>query len=47
MAWQDVAAQLGTSTLVSGLRSLEGKMKKRDYKRLLSSTVRATQDGTP
>jgi hypothetical protein len=39
MPWKEAAAQLGTSTLVSGLKALEGKMKKRDFKRLVSTTV--------
>lgn len=39
MAWKEAAAQLGTGTLVSGLKALQGKMKKRDFKRLVSTTV--------
>jgi hypothetical protein len=39
MAWKEAAAQLGTGTLVSGLKALKGKMKKRDFKRLVSTTV--------
>lgn len=39
MAWKEAAAQLGTGTLVSGLKALEGTMKKRDFKRLVSNTV--------
>ena len=37
--WKEAAAQLGTSTLVDSLRALEGSMKKRDYKRLVSTTA--------
>jgi hypothetical protein len=39
MAWKAAAAQLGTGTLVSGLKALKRKMKKRDFKRLVSTTV--------
>jgi hypothetical protein len=39
MAWKEAAAQLGTGTLVNGLKALQGKMKKRDFKRLVSTTV--------
>lgn len=39
MRWKEAAAQLGTSTLVGSLKALEGTMKKRDYKRLVSTTV--------
>ena len=39
MAWKEAAAQLGTSTLISGLKALEGTMKKRDFKRLVSTTA--------
>jgi len=39
MACKEAAAQLGTGTLVSGLKALQGKMKKRDFKRLVSTTV--------
>ena len=39
MTWKKAAAQLGTSTLVQSLKALEGTMKKRDYKRLVSTTV--------
>lgn len=39
MTWKEAAAQLGTSTLVQSLKALEGTMKKRDYKRLVSTTV--------
>ena len=37
--WKEAAAQLGTSSLVDSLRALEGTMKKRDYKRLVSTTA--------
>jgi hypothetical protein len=39
MAWKDAAAQLGTDTLVAGLKALKGTMKKRDFKRLVATTV--------
>jgi hypothetical protein len=39
MVWKEAAAQLGTGTLVTGLKALEGTMKKRDFKRVLSTTV--------
>jgi hypothetical protein len=39
MSWKEAAADLGTATLVSGLKALEGKMKKRDFKRLVTTTV--------
>ena len=39
MAWKEAAAQLGTRTLVSGLKALEGTMKKRDFKRLVATTA--------
>ena len=37
--WKEAAAQLGTSSLVDTLRALESTMKKRDYKRLVSTTA--------
>ncbi|HYC31536.1 MAG TPA: hypothetical protein VEB59_04560 [Gemmatimonadales bacterium] len=37
--WKEAAAQLGTSSLVDSLKALEGTMKKRDYKRLVSTTA--------
>ena len=37
--WKEAAAQLGTSNLVDSLKALEGTMKKRDYKRLVSTTA--------
>ena len=39
MAWKEAAVQLGTSSLVNGLKALEGTMKKRDFKRLVSTTA--------
>jgi hypothetical protein len=39
MAWKEAAAQLGTITLISGLKALEATMKKRDFKRLVSTTA--------
>jgi hypothetical protein len=39
MAWKKAAAQLGTGALVSALKALEPQLKKRDYKRLVATTV--------
>ena len=39
MAWQDAAARIGTSRLISGLEALKGTMKKRDFKRLVAATA--------
>src|SRR5215207_7919748 len=39
MAWKDDAEQIGTSRLVSRLAALKGTMKKRDFKRLVATTV--------
>jgi hypothetical protein len=39
MAWKDAAAQIGTGRLVSRLAALKGTMKKRDFKRLVATTV--------
>lgn len=39
MAWKDVAAQIGTGRLVNRLAALKGTMKKRDFKRLVATTV--------
>ena len=39
MGWKEAAAELGTATLVSGLKALEGTMKKRDFKRLVATTA--------
>jgi hypothetical protein len=39
MAWKKAAAQLGTGAVVSALKALEPQLKKRDYKRLVATTV--------
>jgi hypothetical protein len=39
MRWKEAAAELGTATLVSGLKALQGTMKKRDFKRLVATTA--------
>jgi hypothetical protein len=39
MAWKDLAAGLGTSALVSELKAIESQVSKRQYKRLLSTTL--------
>jgi hypothetical protein len=39
MAWKDAAAQIGTGRLVNRLAALKGTMKKRDFKRLVATTV--------
>jgi hypothetical protein len=39
MAWKDAAAQIGTGTLVNRLAALKGTMRKRDFKRLVATTV--------
>jgi hypothetical protein len=39
MGWKKAAAQLGTGAMVSALRALEPQLKKRDYKRLVATTV--------
>lgn len=39
MAWKELAAQVDTEALVGGLRSIEGKVSKRQYKRLLATAV--------
>jgi hypothetical protein len=39
MSWKEAAADLGTATLISGLKALEGTMKKRDFKRLVATTA--------
>src|SRR4051812_2206853 len=39
MGWKKAAAQLGTGAVVSALRALEPQLKKRDYKRLVATTV--------
>lgn len=47
MTWKDAAAQLGTGTFVSGLTALEGSMKKRDFKRLVATTVAQLLEAHP
>jgi hypothetical protein len=39
MTWKESAAQLGTSTLVTGLEALKGTMKKKDFRRLVATTA--------
>ena len=39
MAWKELAAGLGTSALVGELKALEHQVSKRQYKRLLSTTL--------
>jgi hypothetical protein len=39
MAWKDDAEQIGTGRLVSRLAALKETMKKRDFKRLVATTV--------
>ena len=39
MSWKEAAAELGTATLISGLKALKGTMKKRDFKRLVATTA--------
>jgi hypothetical protein len=39
MAWKKAAAQLGTGALVSALKAVEPQLKRRDYKRLVATTV--------
>jgi hypothetical protein len=39
VAWKELAAQIGTQALVGGLRAIEGKVSKRQYKRLLATAV--------
>lgn len=39
MGWEDAAAKLGTGALVAGLKALEGKMKKSQFKRLVATTA--------
>ena len=39
MPWKEAAARLGAGRLVSGLKELKGTMKKRDFKRLVSTTA--------
>jgi hypothetical protein len=47
MTWKDAAAQLGTGTFVSGLTALKGSMKKRDFKRLVATTVAQVLEAHP
>ena len=47
MTWKDAAAHLGTGTFVSGLTALEGSMKKRDFKRLVATTVAQVLEAHP
>jgi hypothetical protein len=47
MTWKDAAAQLGTGTFVSGLTALKDTMKKRDYKRLVATTVAQVLEAHP
>ncbi len=39
MKWKESAAQLGISTLVTGLEALKGTMKKKDFRRLVATTA--------
>ena len=39
MTWQDLAASLGTQSLVSEIKAIEPQLSKRQYKRLLSTTL--------
>ncbi len=39
VAWKELAAQVGTQALVGGLRSIKGKVSKRQYKRLIATAV--------
>jgi hypothetical protein len=39
MPWKDAAAQIGTGRLVGRLAALKGTMRKRDFKRLVATTV--------
>jgi hypothetical protein len=39
MAWEDSAAELGTSALVAGLKALKGTMKKGEFKRLVATAA--------
>jgi hypothetical protein len=47
MTWKDAAATLGTGTFLSGLTALEGSMKKRDFKRLVATTVAQVLEAHP
>jgi hypothetical protein len=39
MTWQDLAANLGTKTLVGEFKAIEPQVSKRQYKRLLSTAL--------
>ena len=39
MGWMEVAAGVGTSTAIAGLKAAKDRMSKRQYKRLLATTV--------
>ena len=39
MSWTEVAAGLGTTTAIAGLKAAKDQMGKRQYKRLLATTV--------
>jgi hypothetical protein len=39
MTWKEIAAGLGTSALVGELKAIEPQVSKRQYKRLLSTTL--------
>jgi hypothetical protein len=39
MTWQDLAANLGTKALVGEFKAIEPQLSKRQYKRLLSTTL--------
>ncbi len=39
MAWKELAAQVDTRPIVGALRSIEGKVSKRQFKRLLATAV--------
>jgi hypothetical protein len=47
MTWKDAAATLGTGTFVRGLTALKGSMKKRDFKRLVATTVAQVLEAHP
>ena len=47
MAWKDAAAELGTGRLVSRLTALKATMKKRDFKRLVATTVAQVLEAHP
>ena len=47
MAWKELAAQVGTQALVGALRSIESKVSKRQYKRLLATAVGSCWSCTP